>query len=173
MAELRVRTLKTVSEYAEAAEISKESFSGPRRMTVKDVRTFIETNEPTNGIGVWLTSPQDGIIEPTLVGYTLYKLENELVSLEQFAVLAGYRRSGAFRAMLEMLANATRKNRDAMVATVYETDVDAQIALRECGFKISYTASPEKKTVRKAADRTEPDRYTFEFVLPKVTANAR
>lgn len=172
MSTIKVYPLKNVEHYASASLLSRTVFLKDRQLTSGQVRNIAENFDSMMVVGAWATIPERSVFQPTFAGYLIYKFEFELVSLEQFAVDPSLRRAGVFRKMLEVLANSAKGKRKAIMATVRETDVDAQIALRECGFLLSYTQQPEKN-VRKAADRTQPDRYTFEFVLSDELENAR
>lgn len=72
----------------------------------------------------------------TVVGFMVYSLVDNSIKLENIAVAKHHRRKGYGRAMIEKLIwklNPERRNRISLL--VRETNLDAQLFLRSCGFR--------------------------------------
>jgi ribosomal-protein-alanine N-acetyltransferase len=73
--------------------------------------------------------------EDRVVGYMIYGLHKNRIHLLNLAVAASYRRMGIASQMIaKLLGKLSPQRRHKIVAEVRETNLAAQLFLKECGF---------------------------------------
>ena len=113
----------------------------------------------------------------TILGFMVYELQEESLSLLNFAVDPRYRRRRIGKRMVEkLIRKLDQQRRQQIILAVRETNLPAQLFFRSCGFKAA-------GVFRHYYDDTDEDAYAMRYVLPSdcdcdcdcgpVTINAR
>lgn len=100
-----------------------------------------------------------------VVGYMVYEIHKSRLHLVNIAVHPGFRREGVGKAMLDKLSSKLSSQRRVLISLhVRETNLDAQLFFKSCGFFAT-------TVVHDFYDDTSEDAYRMEYRLaPSETA---
>ncbi len=92
-----------------------------------------------------------------VVGFMVYELHKHRLHLLNFAVATRCRRTGVGAAMIDKLTSKlTAERRNRIMLEVRETNLDAQIFFRQCGFRAV-------SVLKKFYEDSDEDAYLFQY----------
>lgn len=98
-------------------------------------------------------------VKDTVAGFMVYELPQTRLFVHNFAVAPAFCGKGIGRAMLDKLVRKlSTERRSRILANVRESNVDAQLFFRACGFRAV-------ATLRDHFEETTEDAYVFEYRL--------
>jgi ribosomal protein S18 acetylase RimI-like enzyme len=134
----------------EVQALSRRCFGIDEAMSEKFVMDFMDLVDHV---------PKVLVLGKKVVGYNFYVLHRKVVTIQQLAVGSEYRRRGYATRMLNDLKESLPGLRRRIIAVeVCETNLDAQLLLRENKFDWFKTLSGEGE---------RPDRYAFKYTARK------
>ena len=142
---------------------------GIRCMTAADLDTICEIEMQTFDypwdrfdFGEFVRKPGSGILvaiqDGQPVGYLVYEMGKNFVSIENLAVTYLHRRSGVGRTLIQALAQRMECCVDSINLTVRERNLDAQLFFRQMGFSAV-------AILRDFYEKTPDDAYIMQYNL--------
>jgi ribosomal-protein-alanine N-acetyltransferase len=98
-------------------------------------------------------------VDGLIVGYVIYQLGDVGIRIANLAVLPTMRREGIGRQLIEkLISKLSVDRRRRIVANICESNLAAQLFLRDCGFKAI-------KVLKGLYVSTDQDAYVFQYRL--------